>query len=298
MPVRETIISENVRWIDLLDPTEKEMETLSKDFKLNPYIVRDSLEPMHLPKFDVVDDVNFLIIRFYVAQQDNKAATIQELTNKIAVFYTDKFLLTVHKFEVPFLDKIYTPTISSAKYSTTEDVVIKILWNALETFDDPAEKLSEQVDQYENNLMIGKTNPSHMQALYYIKRKASIAHRVLMLMQEPINHIDMPKDNQGMQDVYDQHLKMQTLFTQILDDIHNLMNLYMSFSSQRTNDVMKVLTIFSAFFLPLTFIVGVYGMNFHYMPELSKKWGYPAVILLMVIVTIIIYAWFKKKRWL
>jgi magnesium transporter len=147
--------------------------------------------------------------------------------------------------------------------------------------------------------MTGKTNPSYMRALYYVKRQASIAHKILMLMQEPINHIRMiPKDNQAMQDVHDQHLKMQTLFMQVLDDVNNLMNLYMSFSSQRTNEVMKVLTIFSAFFLPLTFIVGVYGMNFHYMPELSKKWGYPAVILLMITVTVIIYTWFKKKKWL
>jgi magnesium transporter len=299
MAVKETMICEDIRWIDLLDPTEKEMESLSDEFNLNAYIVRDSMEPMHLPKFDIVENVNFLIIRFYSNQTDKKAATIQELTNKIAIFYTDKFLLTVHKFEVGFLEKIYSKSISISKCSSTEEVVIKILWSALETFDDPAQKLSEQVDLYENDLMIGKTDPSHMRALYYIKREASIAHKLLMLMQEPINHIRMiPKDNPAMQDVHDQHLKMQTLFTQVLDDVNNLMNLYMSFSSQRTNEVMKVLTIFSAFFLPLTFIVGVYGMNFHYMPELSKKWGYPAVIFLMIIVTVIIYLWFKKKRWL
>lgn len=74
------------------------------------------------------------------------------------------------------------------------------------------------------------------------------------------------------------------------------MNLYMSFAAQKTNDVMKVLTIFSVFFMPLTFIVGIYGMNFDFMPELNQKWGYPAVILLMVIITVIIYQWFKRKN--
>jgi len=298
MAIKENLICEDKRWIDLLNPTENEMEKLSKEFALNPYIVRDSMEPMHLPKYDVVENINFLIIRFYAEQSDKKMATIQDLTNKIAIFYTDKFLLTVHKFEVVFLDNIYNKFIST-KCSSTEEVVTKILWSALETFDDPAQKLSDRVDFYENNLMTRKTSPTDTLALYHIKREASIAHKILVLMQEPINHIrTLPKDDPAMQDVHDQHLKMQILFTQVLDDVNNLMNLYMSFSSQRINEVMKVLTIFSAFFLPLTFIAGIYGMNFHYMPELSKKWGYPAVILLMVTVTIIFYLWFKKKRWL
>ena len=91
---------------------------------------------------------------------------------------------------------------------------------------------------------------------------------------------------------------MQTLYTQVLEDVNNLLNLSMSFAAQKTNEVMKVLTIFSVFFMPLTFIAGIYGMNFHYMPELSKKWGYPGSLGLMVIVAIVIYQWFKRKKWL
>ena len=66
----------------------------------------------------------------------------------------------------------------------------------------------------------------------------------------------------------------------------------------KTNDVMKVLTIFSVFFMPLTFIVGIYGMNFQYMPELQQRWGYPASLILMAAVSALIYGWFKRKDWL
>jgi magnesium transporter len=76
------------------------------------------------------------------------------------------------------------------------------------------------------------------------------------------------------------------------------MNLYISFSAQKTNDVIRVLTVFSVFFLPLTFIVGIYGMNFKYMPELNSKWGYPITLLVMIGVTLSIYLWFKRKKWL
>ena len=74
--------------------------------------------------------------------------------------------------------------------------------------------------------------------------------------------------------------------------------MYMSFTAQKTNNVVKILMIFSVFFMPLTFIVGIYGMNFEFMPELNKKWGYPAVMVIMIIVTGVIYFWFKRKKWL
>ena len=226
-------------------------------------------------------------------------ATIQEITNKIAIFYNTDFLITIHRHPIQFLSNIQKRLIEKEKCSRTEEVVTKILWQGLETFDDPAQRLSEQVDFFENHILLRTITNEQVESLYYIKRQASVSNKVLMLMSEPINHIrTIPKDDPALQDVKDQHLKILTLYNQILEDVNNLMNLYMSFSAQKTNDVMKLLTVFSVFFMPLTFIVGIYGMNFEYMPELGKKWGYPAVLILMVIVTVVIYQWFKRKKWL
>ena len=80
--------------------------------------------------------------------------------------------------------------------------------------------------------------------------------------------------------------------------VTNLLKIYLSLSAQRTNEVMRMLTIFSAFFLPLTFIAGIYGMNFKFMPELGWKAGYPAVLFLMVVVAGGIYVWFRRKGWI
>ena len=125
------------------------------------------------------------------------------------------------------------------------------------------------------------------------------AIQVLLLLREPINHVKPQGENHSaIQDVLDQHLKMLTLYNQVLEDVNNLMNMYMSFTAQKTNEVVKVLTIFSVFFMPLTFIVGIYGMNFEFMPEVKSKWGYPAVMVLMLMVTGSIFFWFKRKKWL
>jgi magnesium transporter len=85
---------------------------------------------------------------------------------------------------------------------------------------------------------------------------------------------------------------------ELVDDVNNLLSIQLALASHRTNEVVRVLTVFSVFFLPLTFIVGVYGMNFQYMPELHQRWGYPAVMLGMALVTFAIYVWFRRRGWL
>lgn len=299
MAVKEYNVCNEVLWLDVIDPTHEEMQDLSQKYNLHYQLVRDCMQPDHLPKFDFVDDVNFLILRYFNHTMDKQMATIQELSNKIAIFYTKTFLITIHKEPILFLSNIERKHVQGGKCGSVEEVLTKILWHALESFDDPAQRLSEQVDFFENQILLKTVTNEQVEALYYIKRQASISNKILLLMSEPINHIrTIPKDDPDLQDVKDQHLKILTLYNQVLEDVNNLMGLYMSFSSQKTNEVVKVLTIFSVFFMPLTFIVGIYGMNFEFMPELSKKWGYPAVLVLMILVTVVIHQWFKRKGWL
>ncbi len=102
----------------------------------------------------------------------------------------------------------------------------------------------------------------------------------------------------SMQDVKDLYTKLMVLYDQALEEVGSLQSIFISISSQKTNEVMKTLTIFSMFFLPLTFIVGIYGMNFKYMPELDYWWAYPACLGLMVLIALAIYLWFKHKKWM
>jgi magnesium transporter len=300
MAKKEQTICDGTRWIDITNPSREEMDDLSKEFGLNHQLVRDCMQPEHLPKYEFSENVHFLILRFMGPKKANdRLLTIQSLTHKIATFYADHFIITIHRSEVPFLDSLYEKSLGGNKCITATALLAQVVWKALETFDEPVNKLSDRVDLYENKVIHKRPGGNPIETLYGVKRQASIGHKVLMLMQEPINHIYIKKGEEtALQDVRDQHLKMLTLYNQVLDDVNNLFNLSMSLASKRTNDVMKVLTIFSVFFMPLTFIVGVYGMNFQYMPELTKKWGYPAVMVLMSIITVIIYIWFKRKKWL
>ncbi len=299
MPQKEYSVCEEFRWIDVSDPSEAELEQLSNEHNLNPHLVQDSLQPEHLPKYELVDDAHFMILRFNITSGCATPADIQELTDKLNIFYTEHLLITIHKTEVSFLADIFSRFEAYQRNVSTTEVVSKIIWNALESFDERSDHLSRQVDLYEDEIMLRKTNNQQMGALYLIKREAALALKVLTLMQEPVNHLQPKAGEESIvQDVKDQHLKMRTLYAQVLDEINNLMNLFLSFSSQKTNEVVKVLTIFSVFFMPLTFIVGIYGMNFKFMPELKKHWGYPGVLVLMVLITIMIYVWFKRKKWL
>jgi magnesium transporter len=299
MPKKEQAICEGIKWIDITDPGIPEIQELSKEYNLNQNIVRDCMQPEHLPKYEFVEGVHFLILRFFAHTFDKRVVTIQDLTNKIAIFYADHFLITIHKSGAKFLEILRNKYVVPGKCTSSSQLLAQIAWHSLETYDEPANRLSEQVDFYENQVMLKNSGSDHIEALYMIKREASIGLKTLTLMLEPINHIYIkPGEESSLQDVRDQHLKMQTLYSQVLEDVNNLVNLSMSFAAQRTNEVMKVLTIFSVFFLPLTFIAGIYGMNFQFMPELNKKWGYPASLGLMVMITVLIYLWFKRKKWL
>jgi magnesium transporter len=101
-----------------------------------------------------------------------------------------------------------------------------------------------------------------------------------------------------LQEARERAERLYLIADELVDDVNNLITLQLALASHQTNEVMRLLTVFSAFFLPLTFIVGVYGMNFEHMPELKKSWGYPAVWGVMGATVASVFAWFRSRGWL
>lgn len=139
-------ICNGINWIDVTNPTPQEMQQLSEVYNLNKFTVRDCLQPEHLPKYELVENVHFLILRYYAYSDDKPLATIQDLTNKIAIFFNDQFLISIHLSEVPFLNILREKFAISGKCTSETDLLTRIGWNVLETFEEPANRLSAKLD--------------------------------------------------------------------------------------------------------------------------------------------------------
>lgn len=167
----------------------------------------------------------------------------------------------------------------------------------LETFKKPTIELSDNISEIERTIFLKDHRAILLEELYYIKSQSRILKKVLQITQSVIDQSSHNFNNSSQyQDIKDELLSLLTYNEESVENANQLMTTYLSISDQKNNEIVRLLTIFSAFFLPLTFIAGVYGMNFDFMPELNWKWGYLFSISLMVIVVVIIYIWFRRKR--
>jgi magnesium transporter len=287
-------------WIDLCNPTAEELSSVTKAYNLHEYTVVDCLDDSHLPKYEKIESYHFVIVRSYFPNTDENPHTIQDLTSKIAIFYSEKFLITIHRRQNDFLNAVQEKycTLGIINQLNIRELVTQIVRSSMQSFEKPALVLSGEADDYEERIFLQNVIPLFQKKIYYLKHKATVSKKVLLLTSEVINHIHHNASNPYTQDLKDLHLKLVTIYDQIQDDVNNLLNVYISLSAQKTNEIVKVLTILSVFFMPLTFIAGIYGMNFAYMPELNYKLGYPFVIVLMGAVALGIYIWVKQKKWL
>lgn len=286
-------------WIDLTQPSRDELREIATKYELHLPSVIDSLQPEHLPKYEEIEDLVFIMLRVYDNTSKQEADTIQELSRKVALFYTKDRLITIHSVELPVINTLKSEGTYARRCSSSIMTVFYIVNRVLQSYEAPAHRLLEELDRYESDIFLKKEVPSVLKSLYHLRRKAAVNRRILHLSKDIIDHLDnheLPETLQ--QDLQDLYVRLETMYDEVLDGSGNLLNIYISLSSQKTNEVVRVLTVFSVFFMPLTFIVGIYGMNFEFMPELQMKYGYPIVLGIMAVLTGSIYFWFKRKGWL
>lgn len=287
----KTVEAENYTWIDIQGPAAEDIPQIAKEYQLGKFLLQDSLEPGHLPKLEKREGYTFFILRAYTAQREISATNIPELSNKISFFvYADK-LITMHQVPFDYLNKDKT------EHESLHAHLIELFNEIINTFDTPAEWHSEDLDEMEEIIFLKDYNKISLEELYFQKAEIRLSKKLLLLNQNVLNKIEFPeKYNYHLADVKDSVVQYMLEFDEAIDDANNITHTYLSIAAQKSNDVMKLLTIFSAFFLPLSFIVGLYGMNFKWMPELEYKMGYPFALLGMTIICIGIFAWFKRKR--
>lgn len=278
-------------WIDLAQPDQEELQAITQPFDLDINMLEDSLEHGHLPKIEKVNHYTFIILRAYSANHDDIVTTVAELSNKIAFFINPGKLLTVHRADFDFLKKRFD------KNNDSEGLMLEIINEMLLTYEKPLQNQSDKMDEFERDIFLKNGKSISIEDLYYQKSKARISKKVLLMTQHVLNQIVVkPESNSTLQDLKDTTVSYLLQYDEVIEDSNTILNSYLSVTAQKSNDVMKLLTIFSAFFLPLTFIAGIYGMNFEYMPELAAPNGYFLTLGVMLFIALLIYLWFKRKK--
>jgi magnesium transporter len=166
------------------------------------------------------------------------------------------------------------------------------------------EKVSDNVEDIEKDV-VTNPKPEILQKIYNLKREMIYLRKSVWPLREVINSLIRDESklirNETqiyLRDIYDHTIQVVDTIETFRDMISGMLDIYISSVSNKMNEVMKVLTIFAAIFIPLTFIAGVYGMNFQYMPELSLPWAYPTIWIIIIIVGVGLLLYFKHKKWI
>jgi magnesium transporter len=290
MKITEKVF-ESFKWIDIENPIKEDLEKITKEHGLNYYLIKDSLEKGHLPKYEKTYKIDFFIFRAYTSDIKLHIDEVGEMSNKIAFFIFEDKLITIHRAHFNFLN------IHEEKHIKINELFLRIAKLMLDTFQKPTFELSNKISEIERTIFLKDHRKVLLEELYFIKSQSRILKKVLHITQSVMEQsVENFRASHQYQDIKDELLNLLTYNEESVENANHLMNTYLSISDQKNNEVVRLLTIFSAFFLPLTFIAGVYGMNFRFMPELNWKWGYFFSIGFMLLVVIVIYLWFRRKR--
>lgn len=286
-------------WIDILEPELADFADLKERFQLHEASIKDCLQIGQLPKIEEFEHYHFLIIRSIPRKFDNFSDTLTEITERVSVFFGENFVITVHRGQIDYLEKM-VDNFPLSKLHSSKLFINHLTSEALKTFENLViNKLNKQLDSYEEMVFLHRRRKDFLRQLYYIKRQIDLIRIILTLYKDIVDffHLSAFK-NIYTQDLKDIYARSSSLYRNISENTAQLLSVYFNIESNHTNDIMRTLTIISVFFMPLTFIVGVYGMNFDNMPELDWYYGYPAVMIAMALLALLIYYWFKKRKWL
>jgi magnesium transporter len=286
-------------WIDVQEPHSQDFERLSSEFDLPYLLVLDCLKPEHLPKYEETEEGHFLMLRNFDADSPNDATTVQEMTRKIALFITDNRLITIHRVELDYLEAVVKKVQSSDQCKTLPALVHKVILAVIKSYEKPVLDLQMAYDTFEEDILEKKVHQLSTTRIYQFRRQLFVIKRILRQSNDSFVRfrdfwIDEPSMVQDLRENIDQlYFHLDELST----NFEHLFELHIALNEQRANEVMKVLTVFSAILLPLNFMASVYGMNFTHLPGLHSEASLYTLLTLMLVLTILSVWYFRRRGW-
>jgi magnesium transporter len=287
----------SVSWVNIdgLHDTEA-IASIGTNFGLHPLLIEDVLNTKHRPKLEEYDDHIFLTLKMLGIGKD-KVSIISE---QISFVMGAGWILSFQEKEGDLFDGLRL-RLQENKGNMREKGVDYLLYRLLDTV---IEHISEITENLEERVINSPTSESlneihEIKKLLFKIRKATYPLReAVSNLQKNTNNLIQDNTTHYLRDVYEHIIQINDTVETQRDMIASIMELYLTGVSNRTNQVMQLLTIISTIFIPLTFIAGIYGMNFDNIPELHWKYGYVATWIVMIVIVIIMLRYFKRKRWL
>lgn len=299
MPIDTIYRDSQCEWVDVEAPTAEDLKFLHERYEINNLLLEDTLDPNHLPKYEEDGNVKFFLLRENTELERKNLNTISDISTKIGIFLLDKTIITIHRMKTKSIAQTKTRLSCAKEETTAENIALMITLLIMKSFDDESVSLMETMDNIENEIFLKNTNhTSQIRRLYKLKRKSGLNSRVLTISTDAIDKFKLLglKDSEVV-DLKDKHKDVVADFDHLNIQITNLIGMFLALSDQKANQVMKVLAIYSVYFLPITFIAGVYGMNFDNMPELHTKHGYFYTLGFMGLVVICTFIYARRKQW-
>ena len=293
---------ENFFWMDLNEDEFDLLDPLSDFFDLHKLSIEDCKNKDQQPKVEMFENYVFVIVRV----PDLESSTGELETNQLSLFIGENFIISVHHKALEFIKKVGESLGKNNRRSITVGpgrLAHNLVDRGVDKFLVLMERLDEEIEELEEQIF---EDPQEeiLEDISDLRGDLLYLRRIIVPERDQLNkliHADAPfikeESKAYFRDIQDNLARVQDLLSNYRELISGARDSYMSMISNKMNEVMKTLTIIATIFIPLTFLAGIYGMNFSHMPELGWPWSYYSLLGFMGLITAGMFYYFKKKGW-
>jgi magnesium transporter len=294
----------SVTWIDIDGVHDLEiLEKLGNCYGLHALVLEDVLNTDQRPKMEDYGDYLYIVLKMIYYDEKTDQIIAEQISLIIGLNFVISFQEGREDVFNPVRERIRSGKGNIKKWGS-DYLAYTLIDTIVDNYFVIVEKLGEKIEDAEEELLINPITQT-MQSIHKLKKEMLFLRKSVWPLREVVSNLGREESalikNTSLvyfRDVYDHTIQVVDTVETLREMLSGMLDIYLSSVSNKLNSVMKVLTIIATIFIPLTFVVGIYGMNFKYMPELEWHWGYYVVLFVMLVIGIIMIIYFKKKKWL